>query len=693
MKPRPVPKILNKNILPKSTPGLSGKGYQARQMRFIFTLHACTWIKRVIIVGKVFALVLFFSGSAYSQDAHLAYDISISFEVENNLLIGQGEFVLPADQEARLLVAGLSELQVKVDGKKLDNSRDKEEVFLVPASGAEQMVDLTWERKVQGEHRNLIAPKGISLLGNWYPRPARDAIYSLQARVPKDFSAVSEAESIQVLEKKDKKQYSFDFPHPVSRINFVAGPYHVEEEEFGQEKILASYFFEEVKHLAGDYRSRTREYLERYMDLFGEYPYQRYAVVVNRRPTGLAMPTFTLLGQQVVRLPFIQETSLGHEVLHSWMGNAVRVNWEQGNWSEGITTYLADHAFARDRGEATEFRKNQIVRYHSYVRQGMDITIQDFTSPGKRGREDQAKRAVGYQKSSMLFHMLNRRLGEADFQEAVRDFYHGHKYGRATWQDLEQSYARAVERDLRDFFHQWLTRSDIPVLGMENPQVQKEGEKFHLSWEIVQENRDPFDLRVPVQVETAEGTVTREIEMDEHRKSVSVQLSRPPQKVVLDPEYDLMRALDLRELPPVWSAFMGAPEKLAVVQEEEKEVYAPMIKAAEQMGARVVKDNDLDEKEMQGKSLLFLGAESAACRSLLGEVEAADPGFSLKVRHHPLDPEEVAVVVQATERREVEAVAGRLRHYGKYGILHFRDGENVQKIIPETDQGIVLSLD
>jgi len=52
----------------------------------------------------------------------------------------------------------------------------------------------------------------------------------------------------------------------------------------------------------------------------------------------------------VVRLPFITETSLGHEVLHSWFGNSVEVDAGQGNWCEGLTTYLADQAFAADKG-------------------------------------------------------------------------------------------------------------------------------------------------------------------------------------------------------------------------------------------------------------------------------------------------------------------------------------------------------
>jgi len=53
-----------------------------------------------------------------------------------------------------------------------------------------------------------------------------------------------------------------------------------------------------------------------------------------------------------VRLPFIRTTSLGHEVLHNWWGNGVYVDWERGNWCEGLTTFMADYAYKEEEGES-----------------------------------------------------------------------------------------------------------------------------------------------------------------------------------------------------------------------------------------------------------------------------------------------------------------------------------------------------
>ena len=66
------------------------------------------------------------------------------------------------------------------------------------------------------------------------------------------------------------------------------------------------------------------------------------------------MPSFTLLGSQVIRLPFILASSYPHEILHNWWGNSVFVDYESGNWCEGLTAYMADHLIQEQRGRGRE---------------------------------------------------------------------------------------------------------------------------------------------------------------------------------------------------------------------------------------------------------------------------------------------------------------------------------------------------
>ena len=123
------------------------------------------------------------------------------------------------------------------------------------------------------------------------------------------------------------------------------------------------------------------EYVQRYEALIGPFPYKRYSIVENRLPTGYGMPSFTLLGQAVVRLPFIKDISLGHEVLHSWFGNAID-NDAGGNRCEGLTTLLADQTYAEEKGNGAASRKNQLLRYQAYVGQNNEVAVLDFQHGG-----------------------------------------------------------------------------------------------------------------------------------------------------------------------------------------------------------------------------------------------------------------------------------------------------------------------
>jgi len=140
------------------------------------------------------------------------------------------------------------------------------------------------------------------------------------------------------------REILFDFNHPLKNLTFIAGKYKVEKERHGEIDVY-SYFFCGRQRAFEDVQGIYQKYLDMYEKYIGKYPFKRFSVVENFWPTGYSLPTFTLLGKDIVKLPFIVETSLGHEILHQWFGNLVYTDDKSGNWSEGLTTYLADHMF------------------------------------------------------------------------------------------------------------------------------------------------------------------------------------------------------------------------------------------------------------------------------------------------------------------------------------------------------------
>ena len=94
--------------------------------------------------------------------------------------------------------------------------------------------------------------------------------------------------------------------------------------------VAQTYFTSANQDLAPAYLDAVIRYLKLYSELFGPYPFPKFAVVENFFPTGYGFPSYTLLGSTILRLPFILSTSLGHEIAHCWWGNGVQVDYESG---------------------------------------------------------------------------------------------------------------------------------------------------------------------------------------------------------------------------------------------------------------------------------------------------------------------------------------------------------------------------
>ena len=135
------------------------------------------------------------------------------------------------------------------------------------------------------------------------------------------------------------------------------------------------------------------------------------------------MPSFTLLGEKIIRFPFILHSSYPHELLHNWWGNSVYVDFSNGNWCEGITAYEADHLISEQREQGDDYRRSTLQKFSNVVDATNDFPLNKFIS-----RHDAASEAIGYGKSMMLMHMLRRAVGEENFKKGFALFYQNFRF-------------------------------------------------------------------------------------------------------------------------------------------------------------------------------------------------------------------------------------------------------------------------
>jgi uncharacterized iron-regulated protein len=637
----------------------------------------------------------FASISLAAEPESSVYELSLSFVPGESRLIGTSKITIEPGHTLRLFFHGL-----KITGTLLRDENGKEnallpiqDVLILPSAKTSRTLYLSYTKTIKEDFENLISPEGISLTNNWYPIPDQPMRFHVSATLPDHFSAVMEADSFPL--EQQGNTVNATFSRPVTSIHFVAGPYFIQKTRVREGLFVYAMFFKEDKELADGYLQAAAGYLNRYEKEIGPYPYNHYVIVANRLPTGFGMPTFTLLGQMVLRLPFIKDTSLGHEIVHSWFGNAVEVDYSQGNWCEGLTSFLADHAFREEKGEGVADRLESITRYLSYVHKESAIPLAAFTSAGHNQPRAEARRAVGYERGALLFYELREKIGSQAFRDGLRRFYTNNNGKYATWKDLQKSFEASSGTDLEAFFSERLIRSYIPELGVEDIKIEHVNSNIHLSFNLLQQSEEPFSLVVPVRIKTMSSSLNVNCFITEQKTRISIPVDQSPLEFTVDPEHAFLRQLTEDELPAVWSRFMGAEKQLVILaQESDRNLYQPFLDALGEKNLNITTASKVTNLELsKNNDLLFLGPDQSPSRALFGLPDHPDQGFTLDVRRNPLNRNHVAVLVSSSGKDQTIAVGRKISHYGKYTYLEFINGQNVTKRIQPTDSGLLFVLE
>jgi hypothetical protein len=541
-----------------------------------------------------------------------------------------------------------------------------------------------------------ISERGSFLLAGsgWYPQwVGGNSTYILQVIAPKGLIAVTAGESKGHITQNGKTRSTWWVDRVVEGLSLSVGPYIVREKKVGN-ITAATYFFEETDHLAKDYLEATARYLALYQNLFGPYPFKKFAVVENFFPTGFGFPSYTLIGGSVLRLPFIVRTSLGHEIAHCWWGNGVRVDYDTGNWSEALTTYVADYLYEEKKSDdaARQYRLQILRNYATLVKPDKDFALKRFQS-----RYDSVTQTVGYAKGAMVFHMLRQQLGEDAFWGALRDLYRDRLFEPTAWTDIQKAFETRGQRSLKDFFDQWVFHKGAPRFYLEAVQSSQAGDTWKIKGRIVQEN-PAFDFDLELILESREKTISKTIRISEKEIPFQIVSKSRPLRLVADPDSHIMRRLFPVEIPPAINAIKSASSVLAVLSAD----LEPQVKSAARtlilsLGLKnytFAEENEINREQLLGKDILMIGypQNKALFRNLPSQIVINQKSFNLNNRTydqssdaffgvfvHPYSENRIAALFLPLSSQQVDSVVRKVTHYGKYSYLAFQNGRNREK--------------
>ena len=551
----------------------------------------------------------------------------------------------------------------------------------------------------------VISTEGIFLANSsaWYPQFDEALVsFRLDIQLPTDWDAVSQGTLLHEQKTPTGQTISWQENHPQDDIYIVAGRYRRYAQSAGAVDALV-YLRDSDETLAQKYLDTTAQYIALYNKLIGPYPYTKFALVENFWESGYGMPSFTLLGPKVIRFPFILHSSYPHEILHNYWGNGVFVDYAKGNWSEGLTAYLADHLVNEQRSKGEEYRRDVLQKYADFVGKEKDFPITRFVS-----RHSASSEAVGYGKTMMFFHMLRLELGDDAFIKVLRRFYQQFKFKQATFADLLATFNAVTGKNFTQQFEQWVQRTGAPDLVLRSAETERTAQGFKLTLQVEQTQAgEPYRLYVPAAITLAgeDMAVESQFIIEQKQQTIELEFASRPVRIDLDPHFDVFRRLDSREIPSALSQGFGAERPLLILPAREQKTMLEAYRAlaanwqkTQASPLEIVTDEQLKTLP-EDRTVWIVGWQNKFAGAILKNLADRNVAYQpnqLQLQqktypqaHHavvltarqPANADKTLLWVAADSPQAVAELANKLPHYRKYSYLVFKGDDliNIDK--------------
>ncbi len=327
----------------------------------------------------------------------------------------------------------------------------------------------------------LFVPDRASTCFPSFDQPDIKASISVELKIPADWEAVSNTQSIVYPDTDGKNLYQFMLSKPIStyQFAFAAGKF----KKIKDEATNMTMYYRETDSVKVDANSKeifklhqeAISWMEEYTLI--QYPFLKFDFVL--------IPAFQYGGMEHPGSIFYRESSLileptasvnqklrrasliAHEVAHMWFGNLVTMKWFDDVWlKEVFANLMASKIVNPQFPEINHDLRFLMAHYPS----AYEIDRSAGSHPIQQRLENLKDAgtlygAIIYQKAPIMMRNLETMMGEENFKEGLREYLKRYNYSNASWDDLIKTLTEFTDKDLQMWNTAWIKTKGMPDIA------------------------------------------------------------------------------------------------------------------------------------------------------------------------------------------------------------------------------------
>jgi aminopeptidase N len=229
----------------------------------------------------------------------------------------------------------------------------------------------------------------------------------------------------------------------------------------GEQLLIQNYIYNTPQCLSDNKKvmDETKDMIEYYSEIFGEYPFSR-----EKYGHALAYLGGAMEHQTMTTTGFFMEFLIAHELAHQWFGdNVTCASWQHIWLNEGFATYgellWDEHKNGRESA-FNSFKSDIINSVLSYGKKGSIFVPIEYIDDENRIFDG----TLSYDKGAILLHMIRYELGDDDelFFNILKTYQNRFKDSVATAEDFKNVLEELSSIDFTTFFEQWYYGEGYP---------------------------------------------------------------------------------------------------------------------------------------------------------------------------------------------------------------------------------------